>query len=48
MEINSAEKNEKDMIIDIVLNMENIKKSLNKKQPKKIILIPGKVVNIVF
>ena len=47
LEINSAEKNKKDMIINIVLNMKNIKKALNKKQPKKIISIPGKVVNIV-
>tara|TARA_Y100001936_G_scaffold236184_1_gene265172 strand:- start:955 stop:3540 length:2586 start_codon:yes stop_codon:yes gene_type:complete len=48
IEINQSDKDNKDKIINIILNLDNIKKTLNNNTPKKIISIPGKVVNIVI
>ena len=38
----------KDMIVNTILNMDNIKKALKNNEPKKVISVPGKVVNIVI
>ncbi len=48
IEINQSDKDNKDKIINIILNLDNIKKTLKNNEPKKIISIPGKVVNIVI
>ena len=45
--ISNSDKDNKDMIIKLALETDNIKKFLNNTEPKKIISVPGKVVNIV-
>ena len=42
IEINQSDKDNKDKIINIILNLDNIKKTLNNNEPKKIISIPEK------
>ena len=46
--INKSEKGDKEAIISKVKEIENIKRILVDKTPKKIIFIPGKVINIVI
>ena len=48
LDINQSDKDNKDMIVNTILNMDNIKKALKNNEPKKIISVPGKVVNIVI
>ncbi len=46
--INKSEKDKKELIIAKVKEIDNISDLLANKKPKKIIFIPGKVVNIVI
>jgi len=47
IEIDQENVSNKEMQESKALNLDNIKRSLQDKTPKKIIVIPGKVVNIV-
>ena len=47
IEIDQENVSNKEMQESKALNLDNIKRSLQDKAPKKIIVIPGKVVNIV-
>ena len=48
IEINQEDANDKLMQEEEALNLNNIKNSLQNKKPKRIIVVPGKVVNIVI
>ena len=48
LKINNTDINNEELIIKLAVNLENIKNILKNNSAKKIISIPGKVVNIVI